>query len=80
MSPWALPTPSGLLVLARDRAVAVLRDGCPPGADARLESVCEIALRIGLSYAVVPPVTAPSPVGSDAVRLIREALSRHPAC
>ncbi|WP_326699726.1 TetR/AcrR family transcriptional regulator [Streptomyces sp. NBC_01754] len=75
-----LPTPAELLTLARDRAVAVLRNGrTSRGAAADLESVCEIALRIGLSYAVVPPVAAPSPVGSDAVRLVREALARLPA-
>ncbi len=80
VSPWALPTPAGMLTLARDRAVAALRGGHPPEDVTRLETVCEIALRIGLSYAVAPPVAAPSPVGSDAVRLVREALARHPAC
>ncbi|NEA16874.1 TetR/AcrR family transcriptional regulator [Streptomyces halstedii] len=76
----APPAPAELLALARDRAVAVLRGAGPSRDDTGLESRCEIALRIGLSYAVAPAVTAPSPVGSDAVRLVHEALARDPGC
>ncbi|WP_405801323.1 TetR/AcrR family transcriptional regulator [Streptomyces halstedii] len=74
----AAPAPAVLLALARDRAVAVLRGRGPSPDDTGLESRCEIALRIGLSYAVAPAVTAPSPVGSDAVRLVHEALAPGP--
>ncbi|WP_405388719.1 TetR/AcrR family transcriptional regulator [Streptomyces sp. NBC_01102] len=70
------PTPAELLVTVRDRAVAALAHGRPQEA-ADLEVACEIALRLALSYAMVPPVTAPSPMGSDAVSLLREALARH---
>lgn len=60
--------------------MAVLKGAGPSRDDTCLESRCEIALRIGLSYAVAPAVTAPSPVGSDAVRLVHEALARDPGC
>ncbi|MFD4031782.1 TetR family transcriptional regulator [Streptomyces sp. NPDC058637] len=71
----APPTPAELLVAVRDRAVAALARGRPQEA-ADLEVACEIALRLALSYAMVPPVTAPSPMGSDAVPLLRKALGR----
>ncbi|MFD9503625.1 TetR/AcrR family transcriptional regulator [Streptomyces sp. NPDC060035] len=75
----ALPTPTELLALVRDRAVAALHSGSPPQDAADLALTCEIALRLALSYAIVPPVLAPSPTGADAAALVREALARHSA-
>ncbi|MFE2021235.1 TetR/AcrR family transcriptional regulator [Streptomyces sp. NPDC059499] len=73
----ALPTPTELLALVRDRAVAALQNS--PQDAAELALTCEIALRLALSYAMVPAVPEPSPVGADAVTLVREALARQPA-
>ncbi|MEV3928128.1 MULTISPECIES: TetR/AcrR family transcriptional regulator [unclassified Streptomyces] len=52
---WAsLPTPGELLVLVRDRAVAALRRGPAPCEAAKLGRECEIALRLAISYMLVP--------------------------
>lgn len=78
----ALPTPAELLALVRDRAVAALRSvnsANPPQDAADLALTCEIALRLALSYAMVPPVLAPSPAGDGMAALVRETLARHPA-
>ncbi|MFJ8859991.1 TetR/AcrR family transcriptional regulator [Streptomyces sp. NPDC102451] len=50
----ALPTPTELLTLVRDRAVAALEEGPSPRDPAELALTCEIALRLALSYALVP--------------------------
>ncbi|MFC8225427.1 TetR/AcrR family transcriptional regulator [Streptomyces sp. NPDC057287] len=50
----ALPTPAELLTLVRDRAVAALGRGAAPRGTEELELACEIALRLALSYALVP--------------------------
>ncbi|MFJ8748246.1 TetR/AcrR family transcriptional regulator [Streptomyces sp. NPDC102441] len=50
----ALPTPTELLTLVRDRAVAALEDGPSPRDPGELELSCEIALRLALSYTLVP--------------------------
>ncbi|MFE4688603.1 TetR/AcrR family transcriptional regulator [Streptomyces sp. NPDC056749] len=57
----APPTPAEMLTLVRDRAVAVLGTGHPPGDPARLELRCEIALRLALSYTLVPADSGPAP-------------------
>lgn len=59
----ALPTPGELLSLVRDRAVAALAGGSPPHGPAKLELRCEIALRLAVSYALVPadPATGRAP-------------------
>ncbi|MFG2920376.1 TetR/AcrR family transcriptional regulator [Streptomyces sp. NPDC048305] len=49
----ALPTPGELLRLVRDRAVAALEDTSAEGT-AVLELRCEMALRLALSYTLVP--------------------------
>ncbi|MEV7399053.1 helix-turn-helix domain-containing protein [Streptomyces sp. NPDC091267] len=48
------PTPAELLRQARDRAVAALDEGRPPPDPAALAVTCELALRLALSYALVP--------------------------
>uniref|UniRef100_A0AAU3GWZ0 TetR/AcrR family transcriptional regulator n=1 Tax=Streptomyces sp. NBC_01401 TaxID=2903854 RepID=A0AAU3GWZ0_9ACTN len=55
----ALPTPAELLMLVRDRAVAALGEGPSPRDPAELELICEIALRLALSYALVPAGPGP---------------------
>ncbi|MFF4246368.1 TetR/AcrR family transcriptional regulator [Streptomyces sp. NPDC001822] len=50
----ALPTPAELLTLVRDRAVVALREGPAAHDRAKLELTCEIALRLAVSYALVP--------------------------
>ncbi|WP_329040451.1 TetR/AcrR family transcriptional regulator [Streptomyces sp. NBC_00178] len=50
----ALPTPGELLMLVRDRAVVALREGPAAQDRARLELTCEIALRLAVSYTLVP--------------------------
>ncbi|MFE7752388.1 TetR/AcrR family transcriptional regulator [Streptomyces sp. NPDC057428] len=51
---WALPTPGELLALVRDRAVVALRNGPTAHDPAKLELTCEIALRLAVSYTLVP--------------------------
>ncbi|MEU2676593.1 helix-turn-helix domain-containing protein [Streptomyces sp. NPDC007107] len=57
----ALPTPTELLTLVRDRAVAALEREEPPRDPAELALTCEIALRLALSYALVPADSAAAP-------------------
>ncbi|MFD6279383.1 TetR/AcrR family transcriptional regulator [Streptomyces sp. NPDC060209] len=57
----ALPTPTELLTLVRDRAVAALEGGPEPRDPAQLELACEIALRLALSYTLVPADSVPAP-------------------
>ncbi|MEU1367197.1 helix-turn-helix domain-containing protein [Streptomyces sp. NPDC005803] len=67
------PTPAGLLGQVRDRAVAALGEGRPPHDPAALARTCELALRLALSYALVP---APGGGAGDGVRLVREIVDR----
>ncbi|MFE4453343.1 TetR/AcrR family transcriptional regulator [Streptomyces sp. NPDC056796] len=65
------PTPAELLALVRDRAVAALAEGAAPPRDpAHLELVCETALRLALSYTLVPAteLTAPNRTAADRSR------------
>ncbi|WP_406383789.1 TetR/AcrR family transcriptional regulator [Streptomyces sp. NBC_01618] len=48
------PTPAELLGEARERAVAALDEGRPPPDIEALTATCETALRLALSYALVP--------------------------
>lgn len=52
----APPTPAELLTLVRDRAVAAMGSGPAPQDRAQLEVACETALRLALSYTLVPAV------------------------
>ncbi|MET9591360.1 TetR/AcrR family transcriptional regulator [Streptomyces sp. NPDC006516] len=52
----APPTPAELLTLVRDRAVAAMGSGPAPLDRAQLEVACETALRLALSYTLVPAV------------------------
>ncbi|WP_406454598.1 TetR/AcrR family transcriptional regulator [Streptomyces sp. NBC_00876] len=69
------PTPAELLGRARDRAVAALDEGHPPRDPAALAVTCELALRLALSYALVPP--SPGATG-DGVPLVRDIVDRRP--
>jgi AcrR family transcriptional regulator len=82
------PTPAELLGEARKRAVAALDEGRPPPDIETLAATCEIALRLALSYALVPTHpgtdagTGPE-VGTgaegDPAPLVRELVERLPA-
>lgn len=82
----ALSTPAELLALVRDRAVAVLSDGRPANGTAELAVTCETALRLALSYALVPPERAlpmdrtdpAEGAPGDLVPLVRDVVARHP--
>ncbi|WP_328905746.1 TetR/AcrR family transcriptional regulator [Streptomyces sp. NBC_00234] len=76
----ATPAPAELLALVRDRAVAALGEGRPGRDAAELAVTCEIALRLALSYALVPPAGAAGPDGAaaDLAPLVREAVARRP--
>lgn len=50
----APPTPAELLALVRDRAVAVMGDRSLSRDRAELEIACETALRLAISYTLVP--------------------------
>ncbi len=67
------PTPAELLGQVRDRAVAVLDGGCPPHDPAALAVTCELALRLALSYALVPQ--QPGAAG-DGVPLVHDVVER----
>nr|WSW66898.1 TetR/AcrR family transcriptional regulator [Streptomyces sp. NBC_00995] len=69
------PTPAELLQQVRDRAVAALGVGRPPRDPAALVMACELALRLALSYALVPP---PSGTAGDEVPLVRDVVGRLP--
>ncbi|MCX5142805.1 MULTISPECIES: TetR/AcrR family transcriptional regulator [unclassified Streptomyces] len=67
------PTPAELLGHVRDRAVAALDEGRPPHDPAALAVTCELALRLALSYALVPP---PPGTAGDGVPLVRDVVER----
>ncbi|MFD8687002.1 TetR/AcrR family transcriptional regulator [Streptomyces sp. NPDC059651] len=69
------PTPAELLGQVRDRAVAALDEGRPPHDPAALATACELALRLALSYALVPP---PPGMAGDGVPLVRDVVGRLP--
>ncbi|WP_406092758.1 TetR/AcrR family transcriptional regulator [Streptomyces sp. NBC_01013] len=69
------PTPAELLGQVRDRAVAALDEGRPPHDPAALGMACELALRLALSYALVPP---PAGVAGDGAELVRDIVDRLP--
>lgn len=69
------PSPAEFLGEVRDRAVAALDEGRPPHDPAALAVVCELALRLALSYALVPP---PAGVAGDGVQLVRDLVDRLP--
>jgi AcrR family transcriptional regulator len=56
-----LPTPAELLALVRERTVAALGSGSPAHDTAELGPACELALRLALSYAIVPQAPAQAP-------------------
>ncbi|MFE9854125.1 TetR/AcrR family transcriptional regulator [Streptomyces sp. NPDC005780] len=67
------PTPAELLGQVRDRAVAALDEGRPRHDPAALAMTCELALRLALSYALVPGSGA-----GDGVQLVRDVVERLP--
>ncbi|MEU1490792.1 TetR/AcrR family transcriptional regulator [Streptomyces sp. NPDC005776] len=69
------PSPAELLGEVRDRAVAALDEGRPPHDPAALALACELALRLALSYALVPP---PAGVAGDGAQLVRDIMDRLP--
>ncbi|MEV0781642.1 TetR family transcriptional regulator [Streptomyces sp. NPDC050423] len=69
------PTPAELLGQVRDRAVAALDGERPPRDPAALAVTCELALRLALSYALVPPHPQ---VAGDGVPLVRNVVERAP--
>ncbi|MFJ8883537.1 TetR/AcrR family transcriptional regulator [Streptomyces sp. NPDC102402] len=71
----ALPTPAELLVLVRDRAVAALQRGPVPRDPAKLVPACEIALRLALSYALVPSEPAAQCAEPDSCRPITPMIT-----
>ncbi|MFB8029618.1 TetR/AcrR family transcriptional regulator [Streptomyces sp. NPDC056465] len=72
----ALPTPTELLALVRDRAVAELERGPAPRPPGELELACEIALRLALSYALVPADAAGQCAEPDSCRPITPMITR----
>ncbi|MFJ1842135.1 TetR/AcrR family transcriptional regulator [Streptomyces sp. NPDC088146] len=74
------PTPAELLDQVRRRAVAALGGGRPPHDPEVLAATCEIALRLALSYALVPasPEAGRGREGETAP-LVRELVERLPA-
>ncbi|MEV5203962.1 TetR/AcrR family transcriptional regulator [Streptomyces sp. NPDC053720] len=70
-----LPTPAELLRRAGERAVAALDAERPPRDPEALAVTCEIALRLALSYALVP---APSGTGGEPAPLVRHVVARVP--
>lgn len=69
------PTPAELLGQVRDRAVAALDGGRPPRDPAALAVTCELALRLALSYALVPPHPQ---VAGDGLPLVRTVVEMAP--
>ncbi|WP_326767729.1 TetR/AcrR family transcriptional regulator [Streptomyces sp. NBC_01591] len=69
------PTPAELLRRARERAVAVLGAERSPRDLEALAVTCEIALRLALSYALVP---GPSGVEGETAPLVRHVVERAP--
>ncbi|MFJ9056774.1 TetR/AcrR family transcriptional regulator [Streptomyces sp. NPDC102409] len=71
-----LPTPTELLALVRDRAVAELERGPTPREPGELRLACEIALRLALSYALVPADAADQCAEPDSCRPITPMMTR----
>ncbi|WP_405692585.1 TetR/AcrR family transcriptional regulator [Streptomyces sp. NBC_01185] len=71
-----LPTPTELLALVRDRAVAELERGPAPREPGELRLACEIALRLALSYALVPADAADQCAEPDSCRPITPMMTR----
>ncbi|MER5359393.1 TetR/AcrR family transcriptional regulator [Streptomyces sp. NPDC002785] len=69
------PTPAELLGQVGARAVAALDEGRPPHDPEVLAATCEIALRLALSYALVP---APSGAEGETAPLVREVVEWRP--
>ncbi|MFI6726406.1 TetR/AcrR family transcriptional regulator [Streptomyces atratus] len=69
------PTPAELLGQVGARAVAALDEGRPPHDPEVLAATCEIALRLALSYALVP--TPPGTEG-EVAPLVREVVEWRP--
>ncbi|WP_329613984.1 TetR/AcrR family transcriptional regulator [Streptomyces brevispora] len=69
------PTPAELLGEVRDRAVAALDGGRPPHDPAALAVTCELALRLALSYALVP---APAGTEGEVAPLVSHVVERAP--
>ncbi|MEV6747024.1 TetR/AcrR family transcriptional regulator [Streptomyces sp. NPDC051080] len=69
------PTPAELLRRAGERAVAALDGERAPHDPEALAVTCEIALRLALSYALVP---APSGAGGEPAPLVRHVVARAP--
>ncbi|WP_327369762.1 TetR/AcrR family transcriptional regulator [Streptomyces sp. NBC_01217] len=69
------PTPAELLGQVGARAAAALDEGRPPHDPRALAATCEIALRLALSYALVP---APPGTEGEPAPLVREAVERRP--
>lgn len=72
------PTPGELLGRVRDRAVAALDGGRPPHDPAALTLTCELALRLALSYALVPPAPEGAEGAGDGTEVVREVVGRLP--
>ncbi|MFJ8867249.1 TetR/AcrR family transcriptional regulator [Streptomyces sp. NPDC102473] len=71
-----LPTPTELLELVRDRAVAELERGPAPRTPGELRLACEIALRLALSYALVPAEAVDQCAEPDSCRPITPMITR----
>lgn len=69
------PAPAELLRRAGERAVAALDGQWPPHDPEALAVTCEIALRLALSYALVP---APPGTGGEPAPLVRHVVARAP--
>ncbi|MFF2325250.1 MULTISPECIES: TetR/AcrR family transcriptional regulator [unclassified Streptomyces] len=68
-----MPTPAELLGQAAARTVAALDEGRSPHDPVVPAETCEIALRLALSYALVP---APTGTERDPAPLVREVVGR----
>lgn len=69
------PTPAELLGQARDRVVAALDRERPPNDPAAMAVTCELALRLALSYALVP---APAGTEGETEPLVSYVVERAP--
>lgn len=69
------PTPAELLGQVRDRAVAALDGERPPHDPAALAVTCELALRLALSYALVPALAGTE---GEAAPLVNYVVERAP--
>ncbi|MGW0786331.1 TetR/AcrR family transcriptional regulator [Streptomyces sp. NPDC002913] len=71
----APPTPAELLALVRDRAVAVMGRRSRPQDRAELELACETALRLALSYTLVPADSGAQCAEPDSCRPITPMIT-----